>query len=196
MYFEIKRTCIVFTAIGVLVAGIFIVDARLRQNKLNRIQSSEVVIPMDDLERLEPIRYYKQPPSSGNADYRFVVFFDSPNCSSCALKHMAIWNGIIEKTAEYGVNMEYLFIFSPAAGDVESFPATFRFSHFIHPVYLDAGGALLKSNPFLRRMPLLHAIVLDNAGKIVFVGNPSIDSEAYLRFESFLREKGLSPETV
>jgi len=195
MYTEIKRACIVLTAIGVLVAGFFIVDVRLRQNKLSKIQSSSVVIPMDDLERLEPARYFAKP-SGDKAEYNFVVLFDSSHCTSCALKNMAIWNGIIEKASEYGVNMDFLFIFSPSAEDVESFPSTFRFSRFIHPVYLDAGGMFLKSNPFLRRMPSLHSIVTDESGKIVFIGNPASDSDAYLRFESFLEEKGHSPETV
>lgn len=169
------------------LTAFFLFYSHAQERKLDQIRSTEIVIPFDEMLRLEPKRTILRDVVSIPEKYRFVVYFDSLHCSSCEMKGLPVWNGTIDKTMEADVNMDFTFIFTPKMEEIESFKPSFITSHLLVPVYLDTAGVMLRDNELLNKHSSLRCFVVDSNNKIVFVGDPSRDEKTEQRYSEFLQ---------
>ena len=57
-----------------------------------------------------------------DTDFKLVVYSDTVACSSCGLKTMYLWDGLIHDLESYGKSVSLCFIFMPLQKDLEELP--------------------------------------------------------------------------
>lgn len=102
-------------------------------------------------------------------DCKLVVFTDSQSCASCAAKHLADWEYLLD-TLET-MNVEPVFIFDPPYIKRHDFRRELR--HYVSfPVYVDTCHLFIQQNPFIPQVDKLQVFLLNGDNKICYVGNP------------------------
>lgn len=113
--------------------------------------------------------------SKGKMSYTFVQYVDSNSCSPCLLDQMYIWNELIDKMKKKGVS--FAFIFEPKNDQLEDVLLSVESSGLRNPVFIDTAYIFRKHNSFIPRNSQFHSFLLDERGKVLFVGNPLDNSE-------------------
>lgn len=145
-----------------------------------------MIFNKDSLYQIMPDRVMKLYSENDSAQYYFVNYYDSLQCTQCEMKKLALWNSIIRRSSERGIRIKYFFIFSPSLNDTITLKRVFKESRFMYPIYLDTLGIVKGRNPFITKDIKCHHFVIDKTGVIVYVGNPVINMEAECKFEDFI----------
>lgn len=185
MHSKITFICIIMCIMLVLIHMVYAFRQRKMDEEYEFLKSVKVSIPIENMTVFKPKRNIRTYSENKNENYKFIIYHDSLQCSSCELKRLTIWNSIISKTEAFGINMDYYFIFSPLKGSEDKFKSNYLDSRLLYPIYIDTEYKFSKVNPFILKKNRYHCFVLDKGNRIVFIGNPTkiMDMEnKYLEF--------------
>ncbi len=124
-----------------------------------------------------------------DTDFKLVVYSDTVACSSCGLKTMYLWDGLIHDLESYGKSVSLCFIFMPLQKDLEEFYFTMRTMAPLLPVHVDTAGIFIRENPHIPREAVYHTFLLDKDNRVVLVGNPSRSEKIKEMFWQIVEEK-------
>lgn len=116
---------------------------------------------------------------------KLIFYYDSASCSDCEIAHLTSIEWLYRKSSEDGT-FEVLTIFSPKPEDYEVVRRLLDIHRFPYPVYIDFDGRFRKANNFIPEDVRFHTFLTDSAGKIVYVGNPSMSEDLRTAFEKVL----------
>lgn len=105
-------------------------------------------------------------------DYEYVFYYDSTQCSSCALNNIDGVSEFKEYIAQEHLPLKLTFVFAPSIGNRNSFKEIYTQSVFEEPILVDKDCNIEKRNKFLPKEHMYHSFLIDKSGKILLVGNP------------------------
>lgn len=141
------------------------------RHAMRKFVNADVIIP-DDL-----VCIYDRQILPINKDslksLRYIIYYDSLECSSCRISHLSDIYPIYEMADTSGFSV--LTIFSPVSEDVEDIKLQLMIADHPVPVYVDMEGLFRRQNyiPTDRRF---HSFLIGSDGHPVFVGNPLSNS--------------------
>lgn len=155
--------------------------AQLREN-LNAFMSETVTVPAG-IQGVDTsgIFFYKDTAKQP----KLIFYYDSASCSDCEIAHLTNIEWLYRRSAE-DRTFDVLTIFSPEPEDYEVVMRLLDIHRFPYPVYIDFDGRFRKANDFIPEDVRFHSFLTDSAGRIVFVGNPSMSEGLRAAFEKAL----------
>lgn len=110
--------------------------------------------------------------STFKPQYKYVVYSDSAECSSCRISHLGIWNYF--RNSLYDNNAGLYIIFSPPKEMIPNMQKVHdSYKHRI-PIYIDTLGVFMRDNPQIAgKTSKFHCFLLDENNKIVVIGDVS-----------------------
>ena len=156
-------------------------SAQLREN-LNAFMSETVTVPAG-IQGVDTsgIFFYKDTANQP----KLIFYYDSASCSDCEIAHLTNIEWLYRRSAE-DRTFDVLTIFSPEPEDYEVVMRLLDIYRFPYPVYIDFDGRFRKANDFIPEDVRFHSFLTDSAGRIVFVGNPSMSEGLRTAFEKAL----------
>lgn len=103
---------------------------------------------------------------------KFVVLYDSTECSSCRVSRLEQYNDISDLTDRYGVRVCPIIIFAPAAAQMSALRRELLLQKLLFPVYIDSDHTFERINPYIPVDLRLHAFLLDRDNEVVLIGDP------------------------
>lgn len=181
------KVCILFLIISCLVSCSHSpINADLEQTIRNMI----VEIPLDSMEILSPKNGDSHDVNSVEVpDYRYYIIYDSINCTICSLRKMGIWNSIIKRTIETGINVDFIFIMMANPDNVQLLKRAYYSERINLKIYIDTIGVVKRHFPLINKSLFYSAFVLNKENRIEVIGNASKDYDIESRFYKFLNKK-------
>lgn len=140
-------------------------------NIINKMKEEEIVIPFD---KMTCYCATKQNDTIFHEHkYKYILFADSNECSSCVLSSLYDYTEYITKITE-GREKElgFYFIFSPKPKDLKKVKYKVLHSNVNYPVYIDSIGAFSANNSNIPSESIYHSFMIDKSGCVILVGNP------------------------
>lgn len=155
----------VFLIISVLFLSCKNKNATMEQ--IARMQSDVVVLPLDSMNNtgVSPC----VPRLDG---YKFIVYSDSSDCSSCSLRKLYQWDELSELSKRYGDGVQFIFIFSPSKKNQGLFELAIRNVLSSSLIYMDTINIFSRLNPHIPGERRFHTFLLDEDNNVLLVGNP------------------------
>lgn len=132
-----------------------------------QMQSKEVVLPLDSMDYMGIVPCV--PMLNG---YKFVIYSDSSDCSSCSLRKLYQWDIFSELSKRYGDGVQFIFIFSPSKKNQRIFELTVRNVPSSSLIYMDTTNIFFRFNPHISCDRRFHTFLLDENNNVLLVGNP------------------------
>lgn len=128
-----------------------------------------------------------------NADYRWVVYFDSVNCKPCLVKSLADnWTVFMKDLSKQKIDAKYVFIFSAKACDSLDYRKALENNEFNYPIFLDTLNIISHRNPQMPDNPIFHTFLLNDSSRVMLIGNPANNDKIKKMFYDIVKK----PETV
>ena len=168
------KLCRIFFLVCLGIFLSFSCTDRMKLSKdMKRFVESEIVIP-DDMECVHDMNVTCLAPSALRP-VKFIVYYDSLECSSCAVAHLIDLLPIYDKFKD--TEVEVMTVFSPRAEEVEDVKVELLMADPEFPVYVDTNGTFAGTNTSIPSDNRFDYFVIDGNGKPVFVGNPLANEE-------------------
>ena len=104
-------------------------------------------------------------------EYKYIVFYDSTECSSCAVNNLWQWDNLINKCSEREIG--FYAILAPSSNtDRSLLTYEIRMSRAKIKVMMDTLNLFANKNPQLKTNKLFHCFLLNKKDSVVLVGNP------------------------
>ena len=147
-----------------------------------------IVLPLKSMAKIDHSEYImddvKEQP---RAHYKFVLFSDSTECSSCQLRTIYQWRDYYY--LEEAGKASFCFILAPKASQNDNQILLSQIPDIGHIIYLDTCNAFLRANPHIPSNPLFHSFLLDENDSVILVGNPIRNKKIEELFFKILEEK-------
>ena len=166
-------------------------DSRVNPFKedIAMLQSRPLYLPLDSMRKMKTQGEDSVMLVSQQDVMKLVVYTDTADCSSCVLRKMYKWNGLLKKLEVYGGRIQPYFIFRPLSKDMGVFYMSMKQITPSCPVYLDSLGVLERANPQIPSNPDLHTFLLDEDNNVLLVGNPIWNEKIKEMFWQIVEEK-------
>ena len=158
------------------------------EKEIIRLQSRPLCVPLEKMKCMTSA-VDSSLKNKFNAKIKLVVYTDTATCSSCALRKMHLWNGILTDLALYKGAIQCCFIFRPLPKDMGAFRLAIKQITASAPLYVDSLGILEKVNPQIPSNPDLHTFLLDENNNVLVVGNPVCNENIEEMFLQIVEEK-------
>jgi len=179
---------LLFAALSiVLVTGCGNSGQKEVKESIMRMKSLPVTLCTDSME-LCMMSTFDTIRDISRAVLKTVVFIDSSECSSCALKHINGWNSRIESTEQLGDAMQYVFIISPKSREKGILYRWIAASGLNHPVYIDTRHYFARENKHIPSGTAYHTFLLDSNDSVLLVGNPVSNIAVGQMYDDILKE--------
>lgn len=160
---------------SIIIASIIVSSCSNRfrlKATMKEFVKEEIIIP-DNLYVVENGNYSKDDFQNLD-DSRLIIYIDSLSCNTCRITHLLEMLPLYEFSEEDG-RFSILPIFSPKIDDLPDIEQQLLLLDFPYPIYVDVYGEFAQKNniPVDNRF---HNFLIDEVGKVRFVGNP-IDNE-------------------
>lgn len=109
--------------------------------------------------------------STSIPNYRYILYFDSTECTACAMNRLAGIKTIKKRLRRINANVTFLLIFDDP-GNTDKFQSEYYSSGLDEPVYLDVKHLLKKKKSNVPQEKYLQSFMLDKNNNVVLVGNP------------------------
>lgn len=110
--------------------------------------------------------------NSINAEYSFIVFTDSNQCSDCTLAKMRDWNTLLELETLSKGKVQFIYIIEPRRKEEHSVIQSAKRIDLNHSLYIDINHCFKQANRFIPNEAMYHTFLLDENNRIILVGNP------------------------
>lgn len=188
----IRRVCQSFCSIIIgLFVIVFVSCNKIREkgisDKINKMGKERIIIPFDKMScysaaKLNDTIYHEH-------KYKYILFADSNECSSCVLNSLYDYTDYIAKiTKGREKELGFYFIFSPKHKELNKIKNKVLHSNISYPVYIDSDGVFAAINSNIPSESIFHTFMIDNSGCIVLVGNPIKNEKIDALFRNRLDE--------
>lgn len=133
--------------------------------------SNKVVFCKDSL------LYLGSSPIADSETYKLLAFYDSTECSSCAIRNLDRWTDFINKTDTCPVDIKLYFILSPRKFERNKIKYISEHSLFRNHILIDTASYFSRNNPHIPDGAIFHTMLLNERDSIVLVGNPVNNSK-------------------
>ena len=148
---------------------------------------TEIVIP-DDLESIcgHEVKTIDRDSIKGSL---FIIYYDSLDCSSCRIGHLAENYPLYEMadTSEFSL----LTIFSPRKEDLKEVRLQLMMTNSPVPIYLDVNSSFRKRNSTIPSDLRFHKFFVSPDSHPAFVGDPLASDTLYELFEKVLNQSNI-----
>lgn len=154
------------------------VERRKVKDIMLEFVSSEITIP-DDLECIfnaeASISHLNTLKSN-----KLIIYYDSLDCSSCRISHLLDLYPLytMADTSDFSV----VTIFSPMRSEVENTRFQLMLINHTIPIYLDKNGSFAQLNNCIPIDQRFHSFLINEAGSVLFVGNPISNEQLHSVF--------------
>ena len=142
------------------------------------ISLPETLIPVSD--SIIPSDY-----NPNMENFRLIVYIDSAECSSCRITDFSRFISLFEDSVDSN-DYVLLPIVSISNTDVGSVSYRIKHLHFPFCFFLDINNCFLESNPFIPTDSRFHTFLIDPGGRIVFIGDPTLNDNLLKLFHRSL----------
>lgn len=165
-------------ALIALVAFSLLIEGCINQHKLEVVEDKEINLSLDKM-----LFYPEQLRDTiSEFRYKYVVYVDSAECTSCKIIHMGIWNFFRNEIADKNAGF-YMILYPPKDKIHEIQKIHESYKHRI-PIYIDTLGVFKRDNPQIGETTTeFHSFLLDENNKIVVFGDASANH--YVRDEIY-----------
>lgn len=157
--------------LGILICLVSCTKNDRMSDELKRFYGQRVVLPLDCMLYM----------SNQKADYmnfqvkernKFVIYYDSTECSSCRLKTLYKWREIMDSVSSPTKPVDFYFVFHIPRERLTEM--RFLFSPYIRDftVYIDTTRIFERSNPCLPHLSQMRSFMLNEKDTVILVGNP------------------------
>ena len=140
------------------------------RNQLKGLMSSTIVLP----ERITCVNNGEEypMPDSVRSKAKLIVYIDSTECTSCRISHFGLYNKAFEISKEKGSFEVVLLLANVSLYEI---PLIKYLSDMEYktPIYVDVDNKFLELNPSLPEDRRMRALLLDDAGYPMCVGDPA-----------------------
>lgn len=119
--------------------------------------------------------------------YKYIIFFDSLSCSSCAIKQLPRWLNIVNYAADNPERLSLYFIFESKHEFVDFNRESLLLSDIYYPLFLDTSTFYRKANPEIVDQKVNYLMV-DSLNKIVFIGDVLRNKRLFREFNEILND--------
>lgn len=145
------------------------------QEEIEHFYSQRVTLPLDSMLCItdDDSEYVKRNIAD---NYKWVIYYDSSECSSCRLKALYEWESIMGDLSSSGNEIDFYFIFNVPEKrlvDIKCILATYARGL---PIYIDTTSVFERMNPYLPRLSQMRTFMLNRKDTVVLVGNPMYNS--------------------
>jgi len=151
--------------------------------------NTRIMLPLDEMEQLYPQNKYLVSSKIKNARYTMVTYLDSLLCSPCEFKKIGDWNKYIEKTVETSADIDFVFIYSPTIENRQKLRDAYSNTRFPYYIYIDSLGAFEKCNAEVKDKRILRSLLINQDGKIEFIGNPTKNVRLEYKFYEYCHQQ-------
>ncbi|MGN0069633.1 MAG: hypothetical protein ACI350_07895 [Prevotella sp.] len=155
---------------------------------METLQSTPLTIDLSEMERIcyddSVTEHYMTLPA-----YRLVVYTDSTECASCAVRKIGQWKPLMDTFSVYTDCFDFLFVFTPKHADIERVRRQLQHERFGHDVYLDTCNGFARANPQIPSTTMMHAFLVNARDSVVMVGNPLHNKKVHNLLVRLLDEK-------
>ena len=118
---------------------------------------------------------------------KLIIYVDSSECTTCRISHLWEYDELFKMATETGLFDMFLMMGNTS---FESIPLTRYLSDqdIAHPIFVDNDNLFLSSNPFVPQNTKYHSFLLNERGKQVFIGDPTLSSQMFEAFRFALNE--------
>ena len=163
--------CRFLIAIGLSICLSSCAKNKMIQEEMERFYGQRVALPTDSMWYITA-GGSEQTHNGLVENHKYVVYYDSTECSSCQLKTLSKWGSLIDTVSSSKHKVDFYFIFSVPTNRMEDIRVTLDTHLRSFPVYLDTTGVFERMNPCLPRLSQLRTFMLDGKGFVELVGNP------------------------
>ncbi len=145
-------------------------DNKIKE-EMERFYGQHVVLPLDSMLYVadDSIGYVHDVMADR---YRLIVYYDPTECSSCRMKTLYEWDGLLDSMSSSGRDVGFYFVFHVPGWRVKQMGIIInRYAQGL-PVYLDTASVFERSNPNLPSLPQLHTFLFDGRDTVRLIGNP------------------------
>ena len=107
-----------------------------------------------------------------NDNVHMIIYFDSTECSTCAISKLEDWEPLIEEAKSIYNYIDFIFIFSPTKSEMDKVMQNIVTNSQVYNIVLDDCGAFSQSNPQIPQDNRFHTMLLDKNNNVVLIGNP------------------------
>ena len=179
-----------FLSLGVIFICLTMASCTERQKvktMMMDFMKTEIVIP-DDLESIcgHEVKTIDRDSIKGSL---FIIYYDSLDCSSCRIGHLAENYPLYEMadTSEFSL----LTIFSPRKEDLKEVRLQLMMTNSPVPIYLDVNGSFRKRNSSIPSDLRFHKFFVSPDSHPAFVGDPLASDTLYELFEKVLNQSNI-----
>ncbi len=158
------------------------------QQEMARFRSQPVVLPFEQMEHLSADSLSAPGRGADGEAWQLIVYYDSTDCSSCAVSKLYFWEDILANLKKYRQEVRLRFLFAPVRSETEGLRGTYRLSVFKPDMYIDTLGVFEKMNPCLPENKAMHTFLLDENRNVILVGNPLENPKIEEMFYKLLEE--------
>lgn len=147
--------------------------AKLRA-QLKGLMGSTIVLP-DKITCVNNGKEYPMPDSFRDKA-KLIVYIDSTECTTCRISHLGLYNNTFEVSKEKGAFEVVLLL---ANVELYGIPLIKYLSDMeLHtPIYVDENNMFLRLNPSIPGDRRMHAFLVNDIGKPICVGDPSVSDK-------------------
>lgn len=135
--------------------------------QVSMLYSSTIKIPYSEMDTLVLDTVYMHKKDK----CQFLVFVDSAQCTPCYASHHQDWEFILKECIKHEHPVALSVII-----EGKSIPEEVRLKllsqRIEESIFLDTNAVFRKHNPFFPESDIMHVLLLDKDGSVVFVGNP------------------------
>ncbi len=141
------------------------------KNVVATMMSQQMKMPLDKMQ----CRYHLKDTvvtDDLTADFKFVVFVDSSECSPCFIDGLYQWNNFIDEIGRVNDKVKFVFIVSPKKEQMEDVYLSISYCGIKQHIYVDTAYAFIDENRYLAKERDLQIFLLDKNNDVLLVGNP------------------------
>lgn len=134
------------------------------EEKLLTIMNKKIIIndsTMISLNKTYDVSKYEP------TDYKYVIFMDSSECTSCNMRNLYEWNKYFELEKKNKVTFYFIF----DTHNVSDIKKTYRNSNLHHGVLVDTCRSFISNNDSILLSSPFHCYLLNKNNEIIMVGN-------------------------
>lgn len=118
-------------------------------------------------------------------DNKLILYIDSLSCSSCRIAHFSDLLPLYKLSDSLGT-FSVVALFSPIADNLPETELQLQVLNFPYPIYLDTNRDFAKKN-VIPADSRFHDFMIDKAGKVIYVGNPTYSEQLMSVFINALK---------
>lgn len=159
------------------------------RQKIEAFISQPVAIDLDSMVSARMLNA-QFPQRNISAEYIWVDYVDSLECTDCAIKKFAKWRELMN--SECARRLDFLFILSPNRHHLKSVLVKLQTDTLLNNyIYVDTCNVFIRQNSHIPKERYLHTFLLDRQGKVILVGNPNANIRVDSLFHGIMnKQKG------